>query len=53
MDVSELEGRVKVVGKAIKEGYFILDQALSLYKVSEIEYLTYSLFKSKKRLEAT
>lgn len=53
MGVSELEERAKVVDKAVKEGYFTLDQALSLYKVSEIEYLTYSLLKNKKRLEAT
>ena len=53
MGVSELEERARVVDKAVKEGYFTLDQALSLYKVSEIEYLTYSLLKNKKRLEAT
>ncbi|MBN8718393.1 MAG: hypothetical protein J0H85_03050 [Sediminibacterium magnilacihabitans] len=53
MGVSELEERAKVVDKAVKEGYFTLDQALSLYKVSEIEYLTYSLLKNKKKLEAT
>jgi uncharacterized small protein (DUF1192 family) len=51
--VSELEERARVVEKAVKEGYFTLDRALSLYKVSEIEYLTYSLVKNKKRLEAT
>lgn len=53
MGVSELEERARVVDKAVKEGYFTLDQALSSYKVSEIEYLTYSLLKNKKRLEAT
>lgn len=53
MGVSELEEKAEVVDKAVKEGYFTFDQALSLYKVSEIEYLTYSLLKNKKRLEAT
>ena len=53
MGVSELEERAKVVDKAVKEGYFTLDQALSLYKVSAIEYFAYSLIKNKKKLEAT
>ena len=53
MGVSELEERARVVEKAVKEGYFTLDQALPLYKVSEIEFLTYSLLKNKKKLEAT
>lgn len=53
MGVSELEERARVVEKAVKEGYFSLDQALSLYKVSAIEYFAYCLIKNKKKLEAT
>jgi hypothetical protein len=53
MGVSELEERARVVEKAVKEGYFSLDQALSLYKVSAIEYFAYALIKNKKKLEAT
>ena len=41
MGISELEERAKVVYKAVKEGYFTLDQALSLYKISKMEYLSY------------
>lgn len=52
MGISEFEERAKVVDKAVKEGYFPLDEALSLYKVSKIEYFTYYLIKNKKKLEA-
>lgn len=46
MGVSELKERARVVDKAVREGYFTFEEALSLYKVSEIEYLTYSLLKN-------
>lgn len=52
MGVSEIEERARVVDKAVREGYFSLEEALSLYKVSEIEYLAYSLVKNKKEIEA-
>jgi hypothetical protein len=50
IDIPELEERAKVVEKAVKEGYFTLEEALSLYKVSEIEYLAYALLKNKNKL---
>jgi hypothetical protein len=53
MGVSEIEERARVVDKAVREGYFTIKEALPLYKVSEIEYLAYSLLKNKKALEAT
>jgi hypothetical protein len=52
MGVSELEERGRVVEKSVKEGYFTLEQALSIYKISEIEYLAYTLIKNRKRLGA-
>ena len=51
MGVSDLEERARVVEKSVNEGYFTLDQSLSLYKVSEIEYLAYVLLKNKDKLE--
>ena len=52
MDLPELEEKAKVVEKSVKEGFFTLEQALALYKVSEIEYLVYSLLKNRSKLEA-
>jgi hypothetical protein len=52
MGISEFEQRARVVDKAVSEGYFALDEALSLYKVSKIEYFAYYLIKNKKKLEA-
>jgi len=53
MGVSELEERAFVVDKAVSEGYFDLDEALSLYKISKIEYFAYYLIKNKKKIEAS
>ena len=49
MNVSELEQKVLVVDKAVEEGYFTLDKALSLYGVSAREYIAYLLLKNKKK----
>ena len=51
LGISEIEERARVVEKAVKEGYFTIEQALSLYNVTEIEYLAFSLIKNKKKLE--
>ncbi len=51
MDITELEEKAKVVEKSVSEGYFTLEQALSLYRVSEIEYLAYALLKNRNKLE--
>ena len=42
-DVSEIEQKCIAVSTAVSEGYFLLNKALSVYKVSEIEYIAYSL----------
>src|SRR5579863_9847631 len=52
-DIPELEQKLQVVDKAVNEGYFSLDQALSLYKVSELEYLAYLLLKNRNVWEAS
>ena len=44
-NVSELEERGRVVEKAVSEGYFSLADALSVYKISEQEFMTYLLLK--------
>jgi hypothetical protein len=50
IDVPMLEERVRMVEMAVNGGYFDLDKALSLYKVSEVEYVAYLLLKHKKDL---
>lgn len=51
MDIPELEEKAKLVEKSVHEGYFTLDEALELYKVSAIEYVAYSLLKNRSKLE--
>jgi hypothetical protein len=51
MNVSELEETGAVVEKAVREGYFTLADALSAYRLSEIEYVAYLLLKNKGKLE--
>ena len=41
MNVSELEETGSVIDKAVSEGYFTLPEALSAYRLSEIEYVAY------------
>lgn len=53
MNVSELEETGAVVEKAVREGYFTLAEALSAYRLSEIEYVAYLLLKNKGKLEVT
>jgi hypothetical protein len=45
INVSELEETGAVVEKAVREGYFTLPEALSAYRLSEIEYVAYLLLK--------
>jgi len=52
MGVSELEERAFVVDKVVREGYFSLAEALTLYKISKLEYFAYFLIKNKKKLES-
>lgn len=44
-EIPELEQKCRAVDKAVGEGYFNLERALSVYNVSEIEYLPYLLLK--------
>ena len=51
MNVPELEEKGAVVDKVVREGYFTLPEALSAYRLSEIEYVAYLLLKNKGKLE--
>ena len=51
MNVPELEEKGTVVDKVVREGYFTLPEALSAYRLSEIEYVAYLLLKNKGKLE--
>ena len=53
MNVSELEETAADVEKAVRDGYFTLAEALSAYRLSEIEYLAYLLLKNNGKLEVT
>lgn len=50
--VSKLEEMGSVVEKAVSEGYFTLQEALAIYRLSEIEYVAYQLLKNKGKFEA-
>lgn len=50
INVSELEETGAVVDKVVREGYFTLPDALSAYRLSEIEYVAYLLLKNKGKL---
>ena len=52
VNVSELEETGAVVDKAVRDGYFTLAEALSAYRLSEIEYVAYLLLKNKGKFEA-
>lgn len=41
----ELEGWCKAVQKSTREGYFSINDALSLYQVTKFQYLVYLLHK--------
>jgi len=51
-NVSKLEEVGFIVEKAVKEGYFTLPEALSIYQLSEIEYVAYQLLKNKGKFES-
>lgn len=51
VNVSELEEKGTVVDKAVRDGYFTLAEALSAYRLSEIEYVAYLLLKNKGKFE--
>jgi len=48
----EKEGRFESVEQAVREGYFSLEKALSIYKVTELEYLAYLMLKTNKSTAA-
>jgi|HubBroStandDraft_1064217.scaffolds.fasta_scaffold208948_2 hypothetical protein len=50
VNVSELEETGAVVDKAVHEGYFSLPEALSAYRLSEMEYFAYLILKNKGKL---
>jgi hypothetical protein len=43
--ITEIEERARVVEQAVAEGYFGFQEALTLYKVTEREYMAYLLLK--------
>lgn len=51
VNISELEEKGTVVDKAVRDGYFTLAEALSAYRLSEIEYVAYLLLKNKGKFE--
>lgn len=51
LEVPELEQKCRAIEKSVKEGYFSLQEALAVYKVSEIEYITYLLLKHNQELK--
>lgn len=51
-NVSKLEEIGSIVEKAVREGYFTLQDALSIYRLSEIEYVAYQLLKNKGKFES-
>jgi len=51
-NVSKLEEVGFIVEKAVREGYFTLPEALSAYRLSEIEYVAYQLLKNKGKFES-
>jgi hypothetical protein len=50
-DDRELERRCQAVEKSTEEGYFSIDIALSIYQVTELQFLAYHLLK-KAHLQA-
>jgi hypothetical protein len=49
--VPELEQKCLAVEKAVKEGYFPLQKALEVFKVSQVEFLSYFLLKHNEELK--
>ncbi len=50
-EIPELEQKCRAVEKSVKEGYFTLNEALTNYKVSEIEYVPYLLLRNNLKLK--
>src|ERR1035437_883269 len=48
-NITEVEERARVVEQAVAEGYFNFEEALSLYKITEQEYMTYFLLKDENK----
>ncbi len=48
-NISQVEERSRVVEQAVAEGYFNFEEALSLYKITEQEYMTYFLLKDENK----
>ncbi len=51
--IPQLEQSCKIINKVVKEGDFTLQEALHIYKVSEIDYFTYWVLKNNKKLNRT
>jgi hypothetical protein len=45
VNITEVEEKALAVEQAVAEGYFSLEEALSVYKITEQEYMNYSLSK--------
>lgn len=50
--ISNLEEKGDTVEKAVKEGYFNLQEALAIYSLNEFEYVTYLLLKNNGRFKS-
>jgi len=50
-EIPALELKCRAVEKSVKDGYFTLNEALTNYKVSEIEYLPYILLTNNKKIK--
>jgi hypothetical protein len=51
-DVPELESKCRAVEKSVQEGYFLLQDALKIYGVSETEYMPYFLLRNHEILKS-
>lgn len=53
MEVPAIELKCKAVVKSVSEGYFTLPEALQNYKVSEIEYIAYSILSNRVKIKGS
>jgi hypothetical protein len=49
--VPELEQKCLAVEQSVKEGYFSLQKSLAIFKVGEVEFLSYILLKHNEQLK--
>lgn len=48
-NITEVEERAIAVEQAVSEGYFTFEEAFSLYKITQQEYMTYFLLKRQNK----